>query len=92
MQASRETADAMRTPYGAAQYMRARHLRPGDRLALSLLLALLVQKYTYGLKRPLERHLRAGDALVISMRDMHFTCFPGVPEKRKTTDAAAARR
>jgi hypothetical protein len=51
----------MRTPYGAAQYMRARHLRPGDALALSLWLALLVQKYTYGLKRPPERHLRAGE-------------------------------
>eukprot|EP00961_Rhodomonas_salina_P092243 1241242-Rhodomonas_salina.1 len=35
-QASRETSDSMRTPYGAVQYMRARHCRPGDHVTISV--------------------------------------------------------
>jgi len=35
-QASQETADAMRSPHGCVQYMRARYCRPGDDVTISL--------------------------------------------------------
>ena len=35
-QPSQETADSMRSPYGAIQYMRARHCHVEDQVLLSL--------------------------------------------------------